>query len=427
MGLLLSTTMLYLVFLTSLASAEFLSPVEDQDDVVLPEMCEEDTVISCTLVYIDLDSLNNDTLVFNDTTLTFLDKPGNDSFTFSSEDGDEDTFTLDQEMGAVWGHVELADARDFIIEPLDLDTCPGCHVLIEEDRSAFPLDHKVAPPEFAEMRSDSALAKKVGDLIKKGKTDKTTMVTYTIKIYYTPEVRKSVKNIATMVENVVAQTNQGYENSKIPVRVKLHCMEETNVPEAQMNDLGVFNRYKGGGNNLRGSADAAALLITHSDQWCGVGYMPNIPEDQMTSWPFQQLMSSITVTKCAIGSYTFGHEVSHNFGNDHDQYDKTNKIQHGLPETSEVRREQTQAGDQLLQRPRRQVQERSHRSQGPGRLRSLDHGAQVCDRRRGRRVREVLGQRLRGRRWQDDNLSPSNNLFCPTCHFDHFTTCNHDQ
>merc|ERR1712210_440494 len=178
MGLLLSTTtMLYLVFLTSLASAEFLTPVEDQDDVTLPKMCEEDTVISCTLVHIDLDCLNNDTLVFNETTLTFLDQPGDDSFTFY------------EEIGAVWGHVELANTRDFIIEPLDLDTCPGCHVLIEEDRSAFPLDHKVAPPEFAEMRSDSAWAKKVGDLIKKGKTDKTTMVTYTIKIYYTPEVR----------------------------------------------------------------------------------------------------------------------------------------------------------------------------------------------------------------------------------------------
>jgi hypothetical protein len=318
--------MLYLVFLTSLASAEFLTPVEDQDDVTLPKMCEEDTVISCTLVHIDLDCLNNDTLVFNDTTLTFLDQPGNDSFTFSSEEGDEATFTLDEEIGAVWGHVELADTRDFIIEPLDLDTCPGCHVLVEEDRSAFPLDHKVAPPEFAEMRSDSAWARKVGDLIKKGKTDKTTMVTYTIKIYYTPEVRKSVKNIATMVENVVAQTNQGYKNSKIPVRVKLHCMEETTVPEAQISDLGVFTRYKGGGNNLRGSADAAALLITHSDKWCGVGYMPPIAADQMTSYPFPKLMTSITVTKCAIGSYTFGHEVSHNFGNDHDQYDKTNKI-----------------------------------------------------------------------------------------------------
>merc|ERR1711973_1074169 len=99
MGLLLSTTMLFLVFLTSLASAEFLSPVEDQDDVVLPEMCEEDTVISCTLVHIDVDCLNNDTLVFNDATLT-----------------------LDVEVGAVWGHVELADSRDFIVEPLDLDT-----------------------------------------------------------------------------------------------------------------------------------------------------------------------------------------------------------------------------------------------------------------------------------------------------------------
>ena len=46
----------------------------------------------------------------------------------------------------------------------------------------------------------------------------------------------------------------------------------------------------------------------------------------MTSYLFPELMTSITVTKCAIGSYTFGHEVSHNFGNDHDQYDKTNKI-----------------------------------------------------------------------------------------------------
>merc|ERR1711973_587544 len=94
MGLLLSTTMLFLVFLASLASAEFLSPVEDQGDVVLPEMCDEDTVISCTLVHIDLDCLNNDTLVFNDTTLTFLDQPGNDSFTFSSEDGEEDTIAF---------------------------------------------------------------------------------------------------------------------------------------------------------------------------------------------------------------------------------------------------------------------------------------------------------------------------------------------
>ena len=223
-------------WLLQASSAEFLTPVLDHGNANLP-LCQQETVVSCNLFKIDLDSLDASTVAFMGATLDFLDQPGDNTYTFSSEDGDEATFTLDEEMGAVWGHVELADSRDFIIEPLDLDTCPGCHVLIEEDRSAFPLDHKVAPPEFAEMRSDSALAKKVGDLIKKGKTDKTTMVTYTIKIYYTPEVRKSVKNIATMVENVVAQTNQGYENSKIPVKVKLPCMEETNLLEY---------KYKGG-------------------------------------------------------------------------------------------------------------------------------------------------------------------------------------
>merc|ERR1712226_539963 len=84
--------------------------------------------------------------------------------------------------------------------------------------------------------------------------------------------------------------------------------------------------YKGGDNSLRGSADAAALLITEHDRFCGVGYMPGVPEDKMSTWPFRQLMVSMTTVSCALGTYTFGHEVSHNMGNDHDKYDKTNKI-----------------------------------------------------------------------------------------------------
>ena len=96
------------------------------------------------------------------------------------------------------------------------------------------------------------------------------MVTYTIKIYYTPEMRKSVKNIATMVENVVAQTNQGYENSKNLVRVKLLCMEKTNLLKARSTTLASSPSTKGGGNNLRGSADAAGLVITYSDLRCVV-------------------------------------------------------------------------------------------------------------------------------------------------------------
>ena len=321
--------MILLLFLhVSLTSAEFLTPVPD-DNATLPDLCEEDTVVSCTLVQIHLACLNDSTLVFNGTTLTLLDKPGNNTFTFSSEEGDEATFTMDSELGAVWGHAHFADGRDFIIEP-NLENCPACHVVIEEDRQAFHEDHKVTPT-LAEMRSDSKESwPGLGALLKKGRKDKTTMVTYTIKIYYTPEVKKAVGNdikmLKGLVDQVVADTNQGYINSKIPLRITLHCMEETTKGESELADLDIFRRYKGGDNGLRGSADAAALLISRHDRYCGVGYMPPYAEKDMSKWNFRHYMVSMTTLNCALGTATFGHEVSHNMGNDHDKYDKDNKI-----------------------------------------------------------------------------------------------------
>merc|ERR1711936_80370 len=144
------------------------------------------SVMSCDLVQIDVASLHNSTLDFRGTTLNFLDQPGKNTFTFSSEDGDEATFTVDTELGAVWGHAQLADGRDFIIEP-NLDICNGCHVVIEEDIDAFPHDQSVTLPAYdVETRSNSALTRSAAlAFLEKGKTDKTTLVTYTIKVYVT--------------------------------------------------------------------------------------------------------------------------------------------------------------------------------------------------------------------------------------------------
>merc|ERR1719400_1768765 len=147
---------LLLLLLASLTSAEFLTPVLDHDATLpLPDLCQQDTVMSCDLVQIDIASLHNAALDFRGATLNFLDQPGKNTFTFSSEDGDEATFTVDTELGAVWGHAQLADGRDFIIEP-NLDSCDGCHVVIEENEEAFPEDHAVAPPPSTETRSNSA-------------------------------------------------------------------------------------------------------------------------------------------------------------------------------------------------------------------------------------------------------------------------------
>ena len=224
--------MLLLLLLASFTSAEFLAPVLGHDDATLPDLCQQDTVMSCNLVQVDIASLYNATLDFLGTTLNFLDQPAKNTFTFSSEDGDEAIFTVDIELAVVWGHAQLADGRDFIIEP-NLDNCNGCHVVIEENEEEFPEDNALLPPpEDAEARSNSEWTRAASDLLEMGKTDKTTVVTYTIKLYYTPEVRESVPDLRTMADQVIATTNQGYINSKIPIRAHLHCSEETTVPES---------------------------------------------------------------------------------------------------------------------------------------------------------------------------------------------------
>merc|ERR1712117_675666 len=236
-------------WLLQASSAEFLTPVLDHGNANLP-LCQQETVVSCTLVKIDLDSFDASTVAFMGATLDFLDQPGDNTYTFSSEDGAEASFTVDLDLGAVWGHAQLADGRDFIIEP-DLDNCEGCHVVIEEDQGAFPHDLAETPPPLSgeETRSNAAL-------LDMGKTDSTTLVTYSIMLYYTPEVKAAVDDVRLMADQVIATTNQGYINSEIPLRAVLHCIEETAEPESaftldnrDQGRLGYFRQYKDGGNS----------------------------------------------------------------------------------------------------------------------------------------------------------------------------------
>ena len=160
--------------------------------------------------------------------MEFLDQPSNNTFTFTTEDGGEATFTIDEESGQIWGNAVMTNGRDFVLEPSP-DSCKGCHAWIEENRSAFPTDYKVElPPASGEKkRSLSAWNSKKLALFAKGKEDKTTVVTFSVKVYYTAEVKKKVPNLPTMVDSVIGKTNQGYINSKIPIRIRLHCLEQT--------------------------------------------------------------------------------------------------------------------------------------------------------------------------------------------------------
>merc|ERR1712200_399127 len=167
---------------------------------------------------------------------------------------------------------------------------------------------------MGETRSNAAL-------LDMGKTDSTTLVTYSIMLYYTPEVKAAVDDVRLMADQVIATTNQGYINSEIPLRAVLHCIEETNEPESaftldnrDQGRLGYFRQYKDGGNSLRGSADAAVLIVKDAQGVCGVGYKLRDASN------YEDYMVSLTQLSCALGGYTFGHELGHNMGLDHDKY-----------------------------------------------------------------------------------------------------------
>merc|ERR1712223_1208729 len=191
-----TTSMLLLLLLqawllgSSFASADFPTPVPDHGNATMPDLCQKETVISCNLVQLDLARLHDSSVDFMGTTLDFKDMPGDNTYTFSSGFS-EASFTVDSDLGVVWGHVQLEDGRDFIIEP-NLDNCDGCHVVIEENEEAIPPDHaEFLPPSTnfnEEMRSNVAF------LLETGKIDQTTIVTYSVMLYYTPEVRAAVES-----------------------------------------------------------------------------------------------------------------------------------------------------------------------------------------------------------------------------------------
>merc|ERR1712013_954019 len=66
--------------------------------------------------------------------------------------------------------------------------------------------------------------------------------------------------------------------------------------------LGYFRQYKDGGNSLRGSADAAVLIVKDAQGVCGVGYKLRDASN------YDDWMVSLTELSCALGGYTFGHD-----------------------------------------------------------------------------------------------------------------------
>jgi len=150
--------------------------------------------------------------------------------------------------------------------------------------------------------------------------DNDTIATYSIKVYYTPEVEAAKLNIEQYIKYLIDYTNMGYKNSNVPIRVKLHCIELAKIEEEPMVDgvfiLKRFAKLKNTLEALRGSADAAALLVTRGlpEGQCGLARYDTICDRDKDN-------ISITVLDCCArgDGGTFAHEIGHNFGLCHDR------------------------------------------------------------------------------------------------------------
>ena len=315
-----SEIMLNLVFLVSLAGSSFQKSLLQLGTEVTGSdynPCKGDDVLSCVLALVDVSAFDDEILILpggveltkqNDIQES-MSRSGRRGLAKSmaySGQGCEAVFTL--RRGRVMGNVEYKDGSDFVLEPCK--NFEGCHVWKEEDTAHMVEEEGEEVP--IEMRADELISREAKEeLIKKGKDDDTTIVEYSIKYYYTQEFAEATDDIELYFDQVIAETNQGYINSKIPVRVWIFCIEATTLKDEKESStqLSKFTSYKGSAEALRGSADAAALLLIKTSS-CGRGYLD--------SWDNGKTVT-VQAKGCALGYYTMGHELAHNFGGTHDR------------------------------------------------------------------------------------------------------------
>jgi hypothetical protein len=274
--------------------------------------CQDDNLLSCQQVNIDQSALGDDDLYLEpiNATLAFegMVENTNNSYHYGNDDVDF-VITVHIETGGIYGHAALADGGSYVIEYCG----DAIHVLKELDVANLGENLGV---DYVEEDSNTTTVNRFKRSNDRGARDTTTIVTYTVKVYYTPQFAAVTADIQGYVDQVIAETNQGYVNSKVPLRVKAHCIEQATINDMSSASaiLSAFRTMKGTVANLRGSADSAALLVRTFNS-CGIGYLNTIGSGTTVS---------AAAKNCALGYFSFGHELGHNIGLHHNIQVATN-------------------------------------------------------------------------------------------------------
>jgi hypothetical protein len=203
----------------------------------------------------------------------------------------------------------------------------GVHTVAEIDQSAFPPEAEpiqVGLPEGA-----------LGDAVPETAADDGSVID--VMVVYTPAARAAVGGsipMQNLINLAVTETNQTYGNSAIVQRLNLVHMEEVFYMEAVFEDAlyALTDPDDGKMDNVHSLRDAYAadevVLIVNDTEYCGIAWLM---QDVSTS--FQDHAFAVVHWSCATGYYSFGHELGHNMGAQHDWYvvNKYNQPQGAFP------------------------------------------------------------------------------------------------
>jgi len=274
--------------------------------------CRDQSAFSCLLVDLHQSALGQHQLMLPGGRLLKLDKEWEENklqlFLYSDGVGSQGFFSM--RSGRVLGSVTLQDESDvrvFQLEPCKEST--HCHVWKETE--PFGDEEEVEVEDAGFKLSQETFDR----LHQKGREDQDEVTEFSITFYTTVEFEEQTDDIPLFVDTAIADMNRGYEDSEIPVRVKLHCIRNSTIsehPEMSSSDmLHMFRDYMDSYDQIRVSADAAQLLATKfSSSTCGSGFTYTAANGH-----------TLTVVKksCSFGYHSSGHEVGHNYGCQHDR------------------------------------------------------------------------------------------------------------
>ncbi len=281
---------------------------------LLDKLGQEETVEEITIVKLEPDALRQPVVNLNfaanesleATKTLFREQPGR-GFTWSGKVKDMPLtahFSINDSNGngSFW-----AGKYSYNLRPLG----NGMHALIKRDPAK--VNAKEEPPAFKKIEEE---ANKKEPPARKSTAEAPASHTVTILVAYTDAVEGRHNSIADFVDSVIDVTNNCYQESRVPIALKLVGLEK--VAYVESNDIERdVNRLKGQNDghmdNLhqvrdQRKADLVVLLIEHADAYGMAAAILANPEtgfavvdDEVADWYF-----------------TFAHELGHLFGCRHD-------------------------------------------------------------------------------------------------------------